>query len=124
MGTKIETDIIYIPTDSKQYLLFNSCHPKHMKTSIPYSLARRILTVASNVDTLHIRMNELKTALTHQKYPKRIIENSIEKAMSINKSEKRTSKRKAKRFDYYIGIYFQSKTTRTISCNSTKLINS
>ena len=28
-GFKIETDIYYKPTDSKQYLLFNSCHPKH-----------------------------------------------------------------------------------------------
>ena len=39
-------------------------------------------------------MNELKTALTHQKYPKRIIENGIEKAMSINKSELRLVREK------------------------------
>ena len=32
-------------------------------------------------------MNELKTALAHQKYPKRDIENEIEKAISINESE-------------------------------------
>ena len=89
VGTKIETDIYYKPTDSKQYLLFNSCHPKHIKTSLPYSLARRIRTTVSNENTLHIRMNELKTALTHQKYPRRIFENGIEKAMTINKSELR-----------------------------------
>ena len=39
-------------------------------------------------------MNELKTALTHQKYPRRIIENGIEKAMSINKSELRLVREK------------------------------
>ena len=39
-------------------------------------------------------MNELKTALTHQKYPKRIIENGIEKEMSINKSELRLVREK------------------------------
>ena len=39
-------------------------------------------------------MNELKTALTHQKYPKHIIENGIEKAMSINKSELRLVREK------------------------------
>ena len=39
-------------------------------------------------------MNELKTALTHQKYPKRIIENGIEKAISINKSELRLVREK------------------------------
>ena len=39
-------------------------------------------------------MNELKTALTYQKYPKRIIEKGIEKAMSINKSELRLVREK------------------------------
>jgi hypothetical protein len=33
-GDQIETDIYYKPTDSKQYLLFNSCHPKHTKHPI------------------------------------------------------------------------------------------
>ena len=94
VGTKIETDIYYKSTNSKQYLLFNSCHPKHLRTSIPYSLARRIRTIVSNENTLHIRMNELKTTLTHQKYPRRIIENGIEKAMSINKSELRLVREK------------------------------
>ena len=28
-GSKLERDIYYKPTDSKQYLLFNSCNPKH-----------------------------------------------------------------------------------------------
>ena len=28
---KIETDIFYKETDSKQYLLFSSCHPRHTK---------------------------------------------------------------------------------------------
>ena len=41
VGTKIETDICCKLTDSKQYLLFNSCHPKHNKTSFTYSLAQR-----------------------------------------------------------------------------------
>ena len=41
--------------------------------------------------------------------------------MSINKSELRQVIEKAKRFDYYKCIYIQSNTSRTISCNSTKL---
>ena len=39
---KIETDIYYKPTDSKQYLLYTSCHPKRTRNSIPYNLARRL----------------------------------------------------------------------------------
>ena len=34
--TNIETDIHYKPTDSKQYLQFTSCHPKHTRTNIPF----------------------------------------------------------------------------------------
>ena len=44
---KIETDIYYKDTDSKQYLLFNSCHPRHTKINIPYNLARRLRTMVS-----------------------------------------------------------------------------
>ena len=36
-GTKIETDVYYKQMDSKSYLTFLSCHPKHLKTSIPFS---------------------------------------------------------------------------------------
>ena len=60
-GTTIETDIYYKPTDSKQYLLFNSCHPKHVRTNVPYNLARRICTIVSNEQTKLKRLNELKS---------------------------------------------------------------
>ena len=39
---KVETDIYYKPTDSKQYLLYTSCHPKHTRNSILYNLAKKI----------------------------------------------------------------------------------
>ena len=61
-GSKLETDIYYKPTDSKQYLLFNSCHPKHTRTSIPYSLA-----------------------LKQQNYPVNVIEKGMYKAMKLKK---------------------------------------
>ena len=42
---KILTDIYYKGTDSHQYLNFYSCHPKHTKYNIPYTLSRRICAV-------------------------------------------------------------------------------
>lgn len=39
---EVQTDIFYKPTDSKQYLLYTSCHPKHTRNSIPYNLSRRL----------------------------------------------------------------------------------
>ena len=57
---KIETDIYYKDTDSKQYLLFYSCHPRHTKINIPYNLARRLRTIVSEEQILQRRMQELK----------------------------------------------------------------
>ena len=88
-GSKLETDIYYKPSDSKQYLLFNSCHPKHTRTSIPYSLARRIRSIVTNEEILRIRMNELRLALKQQNYPLHVIEKGIDKAMKLRKEELR-----------------------------------
>ena len=44
---KLQTIIYYKPTDSKQYLLYKSCHPKHTRNSIPYNLARRLKMIIS-----------------------------------------------------------------------------
>ena len=41
-GGKLHTDIFYKETDTHQCSNCNSCHPKHTKQNIPYSLARRI----------------------------------------------------------------------------------
>ena len=62
-GFKIEPDIYNKPTDSKKYLLFNSCHPKYIRPSIPYSPARRIRSIVTNEDTLQVCLNELRLAL-------------------------------------------------------------
>ena len=93
-GSKPETDIYYKPTDSKQYLLFNSCHPKHTRTSIPYSLARRIRSIVTNDEILRIRMNELRLALKQQNFPVNVIEKGIDKAMKLRKEELRNVREK------------------------------
>ena len=93
-NTKIETDIYYKPTDSKQYLLFNSCHPKHTKTSIPFSLARRIRSIVTNEATLQKRMDELRIVLINQKYPKNVIDKGIQKAMNVSREDLRVVREK------------------------------
>ena len=81
---RLETDIYYKETDSKQYLLFTSCHPRHTKLSIPYNLARRLRTIISEQNTLEIRLNELKSFLLTQKYPKKLIQSGIDRAMQLD----------------------------------------
>ena len=55
-----QTDFFYKPTDSKQYLLYTSCHPKHTRNSILYNLARRLKTIVFAERTLHKRLEELE----------------------------------------------------------------
>lgn len=83
----LHTDIYYKPTDSKQYLLYTSCHPKHTRNSIPYNLARRLKMIISQENTLLVRLQELKTFLIKQKYPPKLIEDSIQKIRSLNRKD-------------------------------------
>lgn len=85
-NTNLETDIYYKPTDSKMYLMFNSCHPRHTKISIPFSLSRRLRTIISKDEIFNKRALELQTYLKRQKYPTELIKNGIEKARSLNRN--------------------------------------
>ena len=66
---KITTDLYTKPTDKHQYLLQPSCHPKHTKRAIPFSLALyRLRRICSSDDTLTKRTTELKTYLDKRGY--------------------------------------------------------
>ena len=90
-GTNIHTDVSYKPTDSKQYLMFNYCHPKHIKTSISYSLARRLRMIVSDEEVLTRTLSDIKDALLKQNYPQGVrIRNSKgykSKSVGIEKGE-------------------------------------
>ena len=44
----VETDIYYKPTNTHDYLPYDSAHPHHTTTNIPYNLAKRIIVFVSN----------------------------------------------------------------------------
>ena len=92
VDSKIMTDIFYKETDSKRYLDYHSCHPRHIKNNVPFNLARRICTIVSDNDILQKRLEELKTFLIACNYPLLIIDNGINKAKMIPKSNLRDCK--------------------------------
>ena len=65
---KITTDLYTKPTDKHQYLLHSSCHPKHTKRAIPFSLAFRLCRICSSNETFTLRTNELKSYLNERGY--------------------------------------------------------
>ena len=80
---RIITDVYTKPTDTKQYLNFNSCHPKHTKINIPFNLARRICMIVNEGKLREMRLRELREDLRRQHYPKTVIEAGIKKAVTI-----------------------------------------
>ncbi len=72
-GSVIHTDVYSKPTDTKNYLLFSSCHPRHVKSGIPKTLATRLITIVSNDKTLQKRLEELKHDLLQRGYPESLI---------------------------------------------------
>ena len=72
-GQKMHTDIFYKKIGTHQYLNFNSCHPKHTKQNIPYSLAKRICSIVSKPEVRKQRLRELEDFLKSQEYPTKLI---------------------------------------------------
>ena len=89
-GSLIITGIYYKPTDLKQYLDYNSCHPRHIRRNVSFKLARRICTIVEDESLKHKRLEELKVCLIKRHYPLAVIEYGIEKAKDIDITTLRT----------------------------------
>ena len=88
----ITTDLYTKPTDKHQYLLQSSCHPKHTKRAIPFSLALRLRRICSSDDTFTLRTNELKTYLNKRGYNLSFLNQEIGRVNDITRSDALTNK--------------------------------
>ena len=93
---KIIVDLYKKPTDRNQYLLTSSCHPSHVTSNIPFSLALRIVRICSLTEDRDRRLAELKNMLLDRDYRPGIIDAAIDKAKSIPRSEALKKSRKQK----------------------------
>ena len=71
-------DIYHKPTNSFNYLKYNSCHPSHTKNSISLSLARRIIRIVT--DNRDYRLEELRQNLLKRNHPEKIMNYSFTKS--------------------------------------------
>jgi len=85
----IESDLYYKTTDSHNYVPFQSCHPHHTKTNIPYTLSRRICTIVDDPTKIEHRLQEMKTFLINKGYPVQIINDAITRAKDKTQSDLR-----------------------------------
>ena len=84
---KIIVDLYRKPTDRNQYLLTSSCHPAHVTSNIPFSLAYRIVRICTEPITRDMRLEELKTLLLARSYKPGIINVAINRAKAIPRTE-------------------------------------
>ena len=89
-NNRVVTDIYHKPTDTRQYLDFHSCHPRHTKINVPYNLARRICSIVIDTSLCGIRLCELKSNLIKRNYPIDIINMGIDKAKQLDLQTLRT----------------------------------
>ena len=79
-GTQVTTDIFYKDTNPHDYLNFQSAHPRHIKDTIPYNLAKRIVVFVTDEERIKFRLQELKNWLLNCNYPNSLIEHAFHKA--------------------------------------------
>jgi hypothetical protein len=74
------------PTDTKQYINPESCHPKHVFESLPYSQALRLKRICTKEKDLTAALANLKDYLTNRNYNIKSIENNIRKIYTKRKN--------------------------------------
>jgi hypothetical protein len=84
---KIVVDLYSKPTDTHQYLLPTSCHPKHCSRNIPYSQALRIRRICTNTDTFNKRADELSAHLQSRGYRTDSVSEAIMKARAHKRDD-------------------------------------
>ena len=78
-------DLYTKPTDTHQYLLPSSCHPKHCSKNIPYSLALRLRHICTDTATFALRSKELTDQLRNQDYQMKNITVAVDKASQLDR---------------------------------------
>ena len=83
----IITDLFKKETDRNQYLLPSSCHPNHVTSNIPFSLALRIVRICSREEDREKRFGELRQMLLDRDYKPNIIKTAIDRARNIPRDD-------------------------------------
>ena len=84
---QLQTTLYTKPTDTHNYLHFQSAHPKHLKQSLPYSQALRIRRICSQNSDLIIHSEKLKKQFKARGYKDTLVEEQIKKAVTINRED-------------------------------------
>ena len=83
--TKLSTTLYCKPTDSHNYLLYSSEHPRHLLKGIPYSQFLRVRRICSNITDYRKNALMLATHFIRRGYPKYLIERAYHRAELLDR---------------------------------------
>ena len=75
----IQTDLYTKPTDSHNYLNYNSAHPRHCRDGIPYSQFLRLKRICSNEKTFVHQGREMSKNIIRADYPPQVIRDAFDR---------------------------------------------
>ena len=84
---QLQTTLHTKPTNTHNYLHYMSSHPKHLKNSLPYSLAIRLRRICTDNNALRLQSDKLRQQFLARGYSHTLIEDQINKAISIPRQE-------------------------------------
>ena len=91
-GEEILSNLYCKPTDSHSYLEFNSCHPPHNKTSIPFSQFLRIRRNCSKWEDFILNGMKLSTYFSIRGYPTELVKSAFCRVYSMERNSILTEK--------------------------------
>ncbi|NQY54553.1 MAG: hypothetical protein HRT42_13390 [Campylobacteraceae bacterium] len=100
-----ETMVYNKPTDSGNYLPFGSNHPRHTKTNIPFSLARRVKTLTNDDNLSKVKLEDLSSKLKDCGYPFGLVNCAVDTAMSLSTSDLRNKKPREEGDDLLVFVH-------------------
>ena len=84
---QICTNLYCKPTDSHNYLLYSSEHPRHLLNGIPYSQFVRIKRLCTKPEDFRLNALMLITHFIHRGYPKHLVVKALDRADSLNRED-------------------------------------
>ncbi|CAJ0942415.1 unnamed protein product [Ranitomeya imitator] len=78
----LSTDLFVKPTDKNSLLLFTSCHPRHIKRSLPRSQYSRVNRIVSDPSLRTVRLNEMTSKFRNRGYPESLLKTSLDNSSS------------------------------------------
>jgi hypothetical protein len=83
----VYTDLYCKPTDSHNYLLYESSHPDHLKKSLPYSQLLRVRRICTNLTDFDKNAIIIAKHFIRRHYPVEIVEEALIKARRADRKQ-------------------------------------